>query len=154
MKCLDKSSIYSTLFEIKETHNEDISKYIKEVSRSDTSIPSNTLKFINKYHPLQQLETYNQIYNRRYKNPLYKNLVNEDLPVEEKAIAISSLITQSLIRMKSLDENDRKEFAYIMNFNTLVESLNNYASTGDDVMLNDTFMNVRNVLKNLFSKED
>jgi len=152
MKLLSKSNVYLELFKIQEEQEINVNRYIKELA-GKSEIPYDILVFINKHSPLQQLETYNHIYNNRRKNPLYKNLVNEELSQEDKAVSISSLITQVLIRMKSMNEEDRKEFSEIMNMDLLVEALKGYSNNDNDG-LNECCINVRSILKKLYSKED
>lgn len=149
---IDKSLIYSKLFDIQDNYNIDISKYIEMIAGSE-SIPSDILIFINKYYPISQLETYNQIYNRRNSSPLYKNLVNENLPLEERAIALTSLLTQVMIAGKSFTDNDEKLWYYdLMNVKLISDAIYNY-SIGNDENLNNVFNMIRDVFKKLFSNE-
>lgn len=151
MKPLTKGDVYSKLISIEEKNNIDVSNYINEIVRSK-SIPYSALIFINRYSPIDMLETYNIIYSKRRKNPLYKNLVNENLPVQEQAIALSSLLTQSLIGMKSLNETDKKLQSTVMNISLISEALHEY-SLGDSSKLEETFSMIREVFKKLYSKD-
>ena len=87
------------------------------------------------------------------KSPLYKNLVNENASDEDQAIALSSLLTQTLIHTKQLvkenNEDDVQEYADIMNVSAITEALNDYVN-GDSTKLNETFLEVRNVVKTLY----
>ena len=152
MKAINRSMAYADLKYIKENFNVDTSKYVREVAQSD-NVPVSTVLFINKYKPLEQFYTYNKIHENRRKNPLYKNLVNENLAEPEKAIALSSFVTQSMIHNKDLlkegKENDSREFLDIMNVNTVLEALSDY-SNGSSDKLNECFNMVREVFKKLF----
>ena len=152
MKAINKSMAYADLKYIKENFNVDTSRYVREVAQNDT-VPVSTVLFINKYKPLEQFYTYNKIHENRRKNPLYKNLVNENLSESEKAIALSSFVTQSMIHNKELikegKESDSKEFLDIMNVNTVLEALSDYA-VGNSDKLNECFAMVREVFKKLF----
>lgn len=152
MKTFTKSTAYARLNEIKEIENINVSKYIRKVAESD-SVPYDVLVFINRYSPIPQLEVYNHVYENRHKNPLYKNLVNENLPVEERAIALSSLLTRTLISSKYSVRNNQSDdlqtYGQLMNVRKITEALNKYLS-GDDTLLNETFIEVRNVFKQLY----
>lgn len=152
MRTIDKSYAYATLREIKDSKGIDVSKYIHEVASSD-SVPYSTIIFMNRHKGLPQLATYNKIYERRRSNPLYKNLVNEDLPVEDRAIALSSLMTQTLIHMKELKRENKFEemldYAEIMNLSTIAYALECYA-VADNNPLNEAFDQVRQMFKMLF----
>lgn len=149
MKALSKSEVYRELLEIHSKHNEDISTFIESMSDSE-SIPYEVLVFINRYNPLPQLEVYNRIYGKKRNNPLYKNLVNENASIEDRVIALSSLMTQSLIRLKELPEENRQEHSKIMHLSTIAEAICDYSVYGNTKRLNETFMMVRDVCKNLF----
>lgn len=149
MKTLDKSTTYRKLFEIRDNYNIDISKYIEKVA-GKSIIPADVIVFINKYSPLPQLETYNAIYSRRKTNPLYKNLVNENASPDDVALGLSSLLTQIFIRMKKLDESEKRDFAELMNVNQITKVLNNYSMNGDIDSLRETFLMIRDTIKHLF----
>lgn len=152
MQAFTKSTAYAKLTEIKQKYGINVSPYIKQVAESE-SVPYDILVFINKYSPIPQLEVYNKIYNNRRKNPLYKNLVNENLPIEERAIALSSLLTQTLITTKFSVKDKKlyevKEYATLMNIDKITEALMQYVN-GDDTLLNKTFLEIRDVFKQLY----
>lgn len=149
MKGVDKAYAYAKLYSIKEEHNVDVSKYMKVLAESD-SIPYEVIIFINKYYPIPQLATYNNIYEKRHNNPLYKNLVNESLPDEEKAVALASLLTRAFISAKMLEEQYRKEFSDIMHVELICEALCEY-SNGDAKKLNEVFFMIRDLMKKLYN---
>ena len=152
MRTIDKSYAYATLREIKDSKGIDVSKYVREVASND-SVPYSTIIFMNRHKGLPQLATYNKIYERRRSNPLYKNLVNEKLPIEDKAIALSSFMTQTLIHMKELRNNNQYDemfdYAEIMNLGLVANALEEYG-VGDTNPLNEAFDQVRQMFKMLF----
>lgn len=149
MRSLDKSYIYSKLSEIKENYKVDTTKYLRETVSSST-IPYSTIVFINKYYPIPHLATYNKIHERRKNNPLYRNLMNENASIENMALALSSVLTQSLIHGKTLSDEDRKEYYSLMNTDLICESLTDYTINGNTEKLRNTFLEIRNVMKTLF----
>lgn len=157
MKPLDKTSAYAYLNRIKTESTQigkpvNVSPYMKKVAASD-SVPTDVLIFINKHVGLPQLFTYNEVYDRRRNNPLYKNLVNENLEDENKAIALSSLLTQTFIHTKQLvkenKQSDIPEYTDIMNVKAITEALNDYAN-GNAKKLNEVFFEIRALLKELY----
>lgn len=152
MKTLDKNSAYAKLASIKESNGIDVSRYMREVASSDI-VPITTLIFINKYYPLDQLYTYNKIHENRRKNPLYKNLVNEALPESDRAIALSSFVTQVMIHAKDLKSNSKIEdadrYMEIMDIGSILDAIKMY-SEGSPDKLNEVFIQIRRVFKNLF----
>ena len=157
MKPLDKTSAYAYLNKIKTESKEtgtpvNVSPYMHKVAASDV-VPTDVLIFINKHIGLPQLFTYNEVYDRRRNNPLYKNLVNENLDDENKAIALSSLLTQTFIHTKQLvkenKQSDIPEYTDIMNVKAITEALNDYAN-GNAKKLNEVFFEIRDLLKELY----
>jgi len=155
MKTINKTSVYAKLLDIKENKEVDTSKYVREMVGSDT-VPFNVLVFINKHYPIEQLAVYNKIYESRRNNPLYKNLVNENLPIEEMAISLSSFLTHTLIKSKETIKEGREEdgFEYlnITNSEEITNALHEYAKTGETDKLVETFLSIREVFKNLYKK--
>lgn len=153
MKPISIQDAYGLLYDIRDNENVDITKYTTDIERCEC-VPVNVLIFINKYRPVEQLATYNHIYNTRRKNPLYRNLVNENLPVEEKAIALSSYVTQILIKAKELKRSgridDSKDYLKISNIDVVTDALCKYANDDNEVLLNNVFMMIRDVFKNIF----
>lgn len=158
MKPLDKTSAYAYLNKIKTESVEagkpvSVSAYMHKVAANDV-VPTDVLIFINKHVGLPQLFTYNEVYDRRRNNPLYKNLVNENLEDENKAIALSSLLTQTFIHTKQLvkenKQSDIPEYTDIMNVKAITEALNDYAN-GNAKKLNEVFFEIRDLLKELYA---
>lgn len=148
MRTITKSTAYSKLKEIKES-GIDTNKYLRDLVNSD-SVPYNVLIFINKYSPIEQLYTYNKIHENRRKNPLYKNIVNENAEVEDMALALSSILTQTLIHAKDLSEIYRTEYYSIMNTDLILEALSSYTINNDSKKLTEIFLGIRDVFKNLY----
>ena len=151
---MDKQSAYVKLFEIKKKNRVNITEQLKKLAVGD-SIPYDVICFINRYLPIEYLETYNHIYKNRRKNPLYKNLVNENLSSVDQAIALSSLLTQTLIHSKNLNKKGMKESARehlsVMNTDEVVSALKGYMN-GNEKHLNEVFLMVRDVFKNLYGE--
>lgn len=148
---LNKQIAYQKLYQIKE--KADITEQLKKLALSET-VPYDVICFINKYIPIDLLETYNHIYTNRRKNPLYKSLVNENLKAEDQAIALSSLLTQTLIHSKNLKkkgyQKESRNHLNVMNTDEIIRALESYAN-GDEKTLNKVFLMVRDVFKELFS---
>ena len=89
---MDKLDCYSYLFKIRDEYKVNVNEQIKLIAGKEI-VPHSVVKFINEYIPQQSVSTFETIYSKRHKNPLYKNLVNENASVEDKAIALSSLLT-------------------------------------------------------------
>lgn len=147
MERLTKRAAYQKLFAIK-AQGEDISEMLKETAKNE-AVPYEVIVYINKHLPLPVLETYNHIYRNRRKNPLYKSLVNESASPEEQAIALSSFVTQIMIRGKSLTEKEKSEHMETMQLKGVLRALEAF-SDGDYKTLRETFMSVRDVFKRLF----
>ena len=107
---LTKKEIMQKLYDIEEKEGIKVGRLIQKMVRNEL-IPMDVIKFINKYDKdfLQIYNTYNVIYNSRNKNPLYRNLKNKDLKIEEKAIAMSSLITKILISCSKIEDINERE---------------------------------------------
>ena len=155
MKPITKPKVYMALNYIKENHDINVTPYIHKTADSD-NIPAEVIVFINKYLPIEQFYTYNKVYENRRKNPLYKNLVNENATNEEMAIALSSLVTQIMIRNKELVKesrtDDTKQFFNAMNTQVILNALRDYA-IGRPEELVETFNSTREVFKKLYKKD-
>lgn len=158
MITINKFVAYTKLSEIKSKFNsekviEAADNHIKRVFNEDT-VPYDTIVFINEYEPLDQLSVYNRIYNNRRRNPLYKNLVNENLSLADKAIALNSLLTQILINNKKLEESNKKEdaelFKDFMSASEIHNAVVEYLKGNNDKLL-ETFDMVRDTLKRLYN---
>lgn len=126
-----------------------VKEHLEVLVNSDTT-PVSTLKFINKHFPVDSIQTFEDIHDKRYKNPLYKNLVNENSTIEDKAIALSSLLTRAMIRMSRMDEKKRKDYATEMKVREISEALTQYSYNKDSTKLNEVFNNTRSIIKQLF----
>lgn len=149
---ITKKDIIQKLYDIEERENLKLGREVQRVVRSEV-IPIDVISFINKYDKefLQIYDTYNVIYSSRNKNPLYRNLRNKDLSIEELAIAISSLITKILISCSKInDENEKKLFAQAMNIDRLNNSITQYAMYGESIDLLQCAKEVRELLQILY----
>ena len=125
---LSKKEIIQKLYDIEERENIKLGREVQKVVRNEI-VPIDVIKLINKYDRgfLQIYDTYNTIYNSKNKNPLYRNLRNENLDISEVAIAISSLVTKILISCSKIDDIDEKVyFAKAMCLDELNEALTQY----------------------------
>lgn len=155
MKPITKPKVYTALKYIKENFDINTTPYINKTAESD-SIPAEVIVFINKYLPIEQFYTYNKVYENRRKNPLYKNLINENATEYEMAIALSSLVTQIMIHNKELLKesraDDTKQFFTAMNTQVILNALKDY-SIGKPEKLVETFNSTREVFKKLYKKD-
>lgn len=149
---LTKKEIMQKLYDIEEKEGIKVGRLIQKMVRNEL-IPMDVIKFINKYDKdfLQIYNTYNVIYNSRNKNPLYHNLKNKDLKIEEKAIAMSSLITKILISCSKIEDiNEREIFAKAMNIDKINQAINEYALTNNSQLLEQCCDEVRELLQILY----
>ena len=81
---ITKKDIIQKLYDIEEKSDLKLGREVQKVVRSE-NIPVDVIKLINKYDKgfLQIYDTYNTIYMSRNKNPLYRNLRNPNLKIEE-----------------------------------------------------------------------
>lgn len=150
---ITKKEIMQKLYEIEERNKIPVGRLIQKIVRNEI-IPIEVIKIINKYDKdfLQIYNTYNVIYTSRNKNPLYRNLRNKNLSVEETAIAISSLVTKVLISCSKIEDiNERMLFAQAMNIENLNEALTQYSiyNKSDDLLK--CAQEIRDLLKILYS---
>lgn len=117
-------------------------------------VPYELITFINKHRPIDKLKTYNEIYNKRRNSPLFRNLMKKDLPTDEKAIILSSLLTQSLIGAKHVEDDDEKDSMIdAINVELIINSLMSYINEHDDDLVNNTFDTFQHIFKTLFPKK-
>lgn len=145
MRAITKSTAYAKLASIKN-EGIDTSRYIRLLAGEET-VPYDVLVFINKHSPLDQLSVYNHIYENRRKNPLYKNIVNENASIEDKALALSSILTQTIISCKKTSDN---ECFKVMNVDLILEALSDYTLKGSTSKLVDVSNGIRDIFKKLY----
>ena len=152
MQDINKSFVYKQLNNIKRDKNIDISKYLESMIGSN-EIPYETLVFINKHQPIELLTTYNKIFEKRRNSPLFRNIVKDDNSVEEKAIILSSLLTQSLICTK-FHKNDPDKDAMIdaLNVDVIIHTLCEYIYNNNEKAVIDLFDTFQIIFKTLFPK--
>lgn len=153
MKQLTKQDILNKLYEIAEEENLDFTREVQKTIRNEI-VPMEVIKILNKYDKkfIPIYDTYNTIYLSRHKNPLYRNLRNKYIEVEEAAIAISSLVTKILISISKMPEQDRKLFATAMNVKGLNEAVIEY-TTGNTESIMEQHSQVRELLELLFLED-
>ena len=149
---ITKKEFIEKLYEIEEKENIKTGRLVQKVIRNEI-IPVDVIKLVNKYDNkfLKIYDTYNIIYQSRNKNPLYRNLRNKYLKVEEKVIAISSLVTKILISCSKIkDLEERKVFTQAMNVPKLNEAITNYCVNNDATLLNECANEVSDLLHILY----
>lgn len=144
---MDKFKCYHYLLEIKK-QGIDITEQVKKIAGKE-GVSLSVVKFINEYYPQPTMTTLEHIHSKRHKNPLYKNLVNENLNVEDKAIALSSLLTQTMIGLKNIDDDSKKDYCKTMMTEEILDAINSY-STGDTDKLLEVSNNIRNKIKEIY----
>ena len=153
MKQLTKQDILNKLYEIAEKENLDFTREVQKTIRNEI-VPMEVIKILNKYDKsfLPVYDTYNTIYLSRSRNPLYRNLRNKYIEVEEAAIAISSLVTKILISISKMPEEDKTLFAMIMNVEGLNEAIIEYSKGNKDLIM-EQHSQVRELLELLFLED-
>ena len=149
---ITKKDIIQKLYEIEEITDLKLGREVQKVVRSEV-IPIEIIKLVNNYDKgfLRIYDTYNTIYLSRNKNPLYRNLRNSNLIIEEKAIALSSLVTKILISSSKIeDESERQIFANAMMVDKINSALTNYAMFGKEEELLDIASQVKELLEMLY----
>lgn len=150
---ITKREFIEKLYEIEEKHNIKTGSEVQKVVRNEI-IPIEVIKLINKYDKqfLKIYSTYNIIYMSRKKNPLYRNLRNKNLPIEEKAIALSSLVTKILISCSKIEDIDERIlFAKIMDVEGLNNAITLYSTLNDSNELITYFKQVNELLHILYT---
>lgn len=153
MKQLTKQDILNKLYEIAEKENLDFTREVQKTIRNEI-VPMEVIKILNKYDKkfIPIYDTYNTIYLSRKKNPLYRNLRNKYIEVEEAAIAISSLVTKILISISKMPESDRRLFATAMNVKGLNDAVIEY-TLGNTENIMEQHGQVRELLELLFLED-
>lgn len=149
---ITKKEIMQKLYDIEEKEGIKVGRLIQKIVRNEL-IPIDVIAFINKYDKdfLQIYNTYNIIYNSKNKNPLYRNLKNKDLSLEEKAIAMSSLVTKILISCSKINDiKEREIFSQAMNIQEINDALTKYALLNDSQLLEKCCNDVRELLQILY----
>lgn len=151
MAKINKAFIYEQLNKIHEEKHIDIAPYIVQMV-GNSEIPYEVIVFINKHLPISNFSTYNNIYDKRKKSPLFKNIISENLPTEEKAIVLSSLLTQSLIGVKHANIEERESILDMMNVDVLLDALARYMNTNDDAVIDEVFDMYKTIFRTLFNR--
>lgn len=152
MNTINKAYIYEQLNTIHSNKHIDIQPYI-DMMIGKEEIPYEVVVFINKHIPIDKLTTYNNIYEKRKKNRLFRNIVNNNLPVEERAIVLSSLLNQSLIGIKHANKEDKNSIIDAVNIDLIFRALEKYIYENDENIVNEVFDTFQLIFKTLFPKK-
>lgn len=154
MKQLTKQDILNKLYEIAEKEGVDFTKEVQRTIRNEV-VPMEVIKILNKYDKsfLPIYDTYNTVYLKRFNNPLYRNLRNPYIEVNEAAIALSSLVTKMLISISKMPEEDITLFSTVMNIQGINEALTKYAVDRDEEDIMEQHRQVRELLELLFLED-
>lgn len=150
---LTKKEIIQKLYEIEDKENIKLGREVQRVIRNEV-VPMDVIKLINKYDKtfLHIYDAYNTIYLSRNKNPLYRNLKNKNISIEELAVAISSLVTKILISCTKIKDVDQRIiFATAMSVNELNIALTNYSMFNKQDQLLECGRQVRELLEILYT---
>lgn len=150
---ITKKEFIEKLYEIEEKKGIKTGNEVQKVVRNEV-IPIEVIKLINKYDKrfLQIYDTYNVIYLSRDRNPLYRNLRNDNLSVPEKAIALSSLVTKILISCSKIqDLEERLIFAKAMDVEGINRALTFYLIDNDNSQLLNYSKQISDLLHILYS---
>ena len=150
MNEINKAFIYEQLDIIHKEKKIDITPWVsKMVGKSE--IPYEVIVFVNKHLPINKFNTYNQIYNKRRKSPLFRNIIDENLPVEEQAIVLSSLLSQSLIGIKH-SKQEKESIIDAINADIILEALSKYIYENNTSIITEVFSVFQTIFKALFEK--
>lgn len=147
---INKAYVYEKLDFIHKNNNIDVQPYI-DMMVGQEEIPYKVIVFINKYIPIERFGTYNAIYNKRKNSPLFRNIVNANLPISEKAIVLSSLLTQSLIGMKH--SNNKEDIIDAINVDVLFKAIQKYIYNNDENAVDEAFDAYQIIFRTLFPKK-
>ena len=151
---ISKKDIIQKLYELEEKENLKLGREVQKVVRNET-LPMDVIKLINKYDKefLQIYDTFNTIYIARNKNPLYKNLRNAELNLNELAIALSSFVTKILISCSKItDEHEKNIYAKAMNIEQINKALSEYSLFNKSENLIDCGNQIRELFELLYSE--
>ena len=152
---ITKKEIIQKLYEIEETQGIKTGREVQKVVRNEI-IPVDIIKLINNYDTnfLKIYDTYNTIYKSRYKNPLYRNLRNNNISVRELAVALSSLVTRIAISCTKIeDAYDRHIFAEAMNLEEINKAIERYLLHEDATLMIKCVTEIRELLKLLYEED-
>lgn len=149
---ITKKEIIQKLYDIEEQEGLKLGRAVQQVVRSEI-VPINVISLINKYDKefLLIYDTYNTIYLSKNRNPLYRNLRNNNLEISEVAIALSSLVTKILISISKIkNDEDKIIFATAMNIQELNEAITKYSLFNETEDLIKCHKQVRELLQLLY----
>lgn len=151
MQTLTKPYIYKLLNQIRAEKQLDVSAHVAKVVSSE-NIPYEVVVYVNKHIPLDQLTTYNAIYDKRNRSRLFRNIVKDDLSTADKAIVLSSILNQSLISVKHDATINREDLMTAVNIEIILKALNSYMFAEDSSEVDDCFDMFRTIFKTLYPR--
>ena len=149
---ITKKEFIQKLYEIEESEGIKLGREVQKVIRNEI-IPIEVIKLINKYDKnfLKIYDTYNVIYMSRNKNPLFRNLKNKNLSIEEKAVALSSFVTKIFISCTKIDDvNEKLLYTKAMDLPGILNALSIYSNNKDDSLLLDYFNQINELINILY----
>lgn len=150
---ISKKDIIQKLYELEEQEGLKLGREVQKTVRNET-IPIDVIKLINKYDKefLQIYDTFNTIYLARNKNPLYKNLRNKNININELAIALSSFVTKILISCSKIEDiQDRNIYAKAMNIEQLSQAIIEYSLYNNPTNLIECGNQIRELFEILYT---
>lgn len=151
MQIVTKPYIYKLLDQIRAEKQLDVSSYVSAVVASE-NIPYEVIVFVNKHIPIDQLTTYNAIYNKRNNSRLFRNIVKDNLSVEDKAIVLSSILNQSLISIKHDTTLEKNYLTTAVNIKLILDALDSYMFDDNIAVIEECFEMFRTIFKTLFPR--
>ena len=149
---ITKKEFIQKLYEIEESEGIKLGREVQKVIRNEI-IPIEVIKLINKYDKnfLKIYDTYNVIYMSRNKNPLFRNLKNKNLSIEEKAVALSSFVTKIFISCTKIEDvNEKLLYTKAMDLPGILNALSIYSNNKDDSLLLDYFNQINELINILY----
>lgn len=138
---MTKEEAYQKLFEINKTKNTDISEQIKELAVS-SEVPKSVVSFITESSSIDIPPFVENLKSKRF----YKTFLNEKCSEIDKAKALSSLITHTLIESE-YSGIPIEVLSGKMSMNQVTESLQDYLLSGSTDRLNKTFESISLMMK-------
>lgn len=149
-----REKFMNKLYNIKKRTGLEVDNEIQITAYSQI-IPLEVIEFIkNNDKSFNKLyETYYIIYKAKNKNPLYRNLINPYIDIDECAIAISSLITKFLITISKITNlKERADFVEECELQVFNEAIIEYTVYNNKSKLIECANNIREFLESCFKE--
>lgn len=137
---MNKVEAYKELFKM-EKQGFNIDNILKELATSKRVTEDILFK-------MNQLKTYPVFLKQLKEKKFFKNILDDSLDDIEKAKALSSLVTHTLIEFQNIEESEIKNLSEAVYIDEVLEALNLYMTEGNSNKLNE----VRDKLVVLFNK--